>query len=294
MFGAVAGCARLLDLDHEQTVMALGTAGSRAGGMSINTGTMTKSSHSGNAARMGIECALLAQMGWTASSDVFGPKGFFDTFMTGEMHPELLLKDFAAPLRMVSPGVGFKKHPCNYFTHRPIDAALALREQHGIRGEDIERVDIVWPRIEYVLRARPESGLDGKFSVQYTTVLALLDGEITVESFTNERRFAADVEALLPKVQITIDDNIPADFDRMHAEVHVTLKDGRRLSERVKELTGWVGFPLSRAQRLKKFDVCTRKLLRPVAAQRVIECVERLDTLSDIAEIMDLVRCDEG
>ena len=32
-----------------------------------------------------------------------------------------------APYRMLDPGVGFKKHPRNYFTHRPIDAALALR-----------------------------------------------------------------------------------------------------------------------------------------------------------------------
>jgi aconitate decarboxylase len=294
MFGAVAACARLLDLDHAQTVMAFGIAGSRAGGMSINTGTMTKSSHSGNAARMGVECALLAQAGWTASADVFGPKGFFDTFMSGDMHPELLLQDFAAPLRMVSPGVGFKKHPCNYFTHRPVDAALALRERHGLRGEDIEHVEVVFPRVGYVLRAAPESGLDGKFSVQYTTALALLDGEIGVESFTNARRFAADVEALLPRVQISIDDGIPPDFDRMHAEVRVTLKDGRRLSERVKELTGWVGFPLSREQRLKKFDVCTRGLLQPAAVRRLVECVERLDTLPDIAEIMDRVRRDAG
>jgi aconitate decarboxylase len=294
LFGAVAGCARLLELDHGQTLMALGIAGSRAGGMSINTGTMTKSSHAGNAARMGVECALLAQAGWSASADVFGPKGFFDTFMSGDLHPELLLQDFAAPLRMLSPGVGFKKHPCNYFTHRPIDAALALRARHAIRPEDVERVEVVFPRVEYVLRAQPASGLDGKFSVQYTTALALLDGEITVDSFTNERRFAADVAALLPRVAVRIDDAIAPDFDRMHAEVHVTLKDGRVLSERVEALTGWVGSPLSRQQRLKKFSVCVRKLLSPAAGARLIDRVERLETLPDIVEIMDIVRCDAG
>ncbi len=117
--------------------MAFGLAGSRAGSMSINTGSMTKSSHSGHAARMGLECAVLANMGWTASADVFGPKGFFDTFLHGDAEPELLVKDFGRPLRMVDPGVGFKKHPSNYFTHRPIDAALALREEHGLKAADI-------------------------------------------------------------------------------------------------------------------------------------------------------------
>lgn len=290
VFGATAACARLLGLDRDQTVMALGIAGSRAGGMSINTGTMTKSSHSGNSARMGVECALLAQMGWTGSGDVFGPKGFFDTFADGTTHPELLLSDFAAPLRMVSPGVGFKKHPCNYFTHRPVDAAIALRARHGLRADEIESVEVVWPRVEYVLRPFPRTGLDGKFSVQYTTALALLDGEITVASFTNERRFAPDIEALLPRIRITIDDAIPADMDRMHVEVRVTTRDGRLLAERVRELSGWVGFPLSKAQRLAKVEACTRGLLAPQARERLVDAVERLETLPDIEEAMAIVR----
>jgi 2-methylcitrate dehydratase PrpD len=113
-FGACAAACKLLDLDQEQSLMAFGIAGSRAGSLAINTGTMTKSSHSGHAARMGVECGLLAKRGWTASADVFGPKGFFDTFMHGIGKPELLIEGFADPLRMVDPGVGFKKHPCNY------------------------------------------------------------------------------------------------------------------------------------------------------------------------------------
>ena len=124
-FGATAAACKMLGLDKQQTLMAFGLAGSRAGSISINTGSMTKSSHSGHAARMGLECGVLAKMGWTASADVFGPKGFFDTFLHGDASPELLVKDFGAPLRMVEPGVGFKKHPSNYFTHRPIDAALS-------------------------------------------------------------------------------------------------------------------------------------------------------------------------
>src|SRR5688572_30934368 len=68
-FGAVAGAGRALGLSPRQMLMALGLAGSRAGSISINTGTMTKSSHSGHAARMGVECAVLARMGWTANPD---------------------------------------------------------------------------------------------------------------------------------------------------------------------------------------------------------------------------------
>jgi aconitate decarboxylase len=291
-FGAVAGAACLLDLTKTQTLMALGLAGSRAGSLSINTGTMTKSSHSGHAARMGVECAVLARMGWTANADVFGPKGFFDTFFGGRGEPERLVEKFAQPLRMVDPGVGFKKHPSNYFTHRPIDAALALRAEGRIDPAQIERVEVVFPRFDYVNRPFPETGLDGKFSVQYTTAVALLDGEVTIDSFTNERRFAPDVEALLPRVRLIVDDAIPTDFDRMHAIVSVTLKTGALYSQRVGRLSGWIGSPLTREQRLSKFHSCARRVLDQRSAQRVVELVERLDELDNVAELMDLVRAE--
>ena len=290
MFGATAAVAKCLDLNREQTLMAFGVAGSRACSLSINTGTMTKSSHSGHGARMGVEAGLLAKMGWTASADVFGPKGFFDTFMPGNSKPELLSKDFAAPLRMLDPGIGFKAFPSNGFTQRPIDGALRLRAEHNIKPDQIDHVQIVFPRFEYVNRPQPKSGLDGKFSVQYTTLLALLDGEVTVDSFTNERLNAPDVKALLPKVEFKIDDNIPFDKLKMHVDVNVWLKDGTKLSKRVDKLLGWAGNPLTRDQRLHKFFSCTRRVLNEKGANRVLELVESLETLSDVREIMDIVR----
>jgi aconitate decarboxylase len=292
-FGATAAAAKLLDLDQLQTQMAFGLAGSRAGSIALNTGSMTKSSHSGHAARMGVECGVLAQMGWTASAEVFGPKGFFDTFiLNGEAKPELLVQGFGAPFRMVSPGVGFKKHPSNYYTHRPIDAALALREEYGIEPAQIERVRVIFPRFDYINRPQPLTGLDGKFSVQYTTAIALLDGEITIDSFTNERRFAADVTALLPKVTLEFDDAISPDFNEMHCTVEVGLTDGRQLSRRIEKLSGWVGSPLTREQRLNNFFSCTRRVLDDEAAQRMLALVDRLEQLDDVSELMTIARCD--
>ncbi len=289
-FGAVTAACKMLDLAREQMLMAFGIAGSRAGSISINTGSMTKSSHSGHAARNGVECAVLAQMGFTGAADVFGPKGFFDTFLFGRAEPHLLVDNFGAPFRMVDPGVGFKKHPSNYFTHRPIDAALALREQHQIKPEQIAKVDVRSPRFEYVNRPQPKTGLDGKFSIQYTTAVALLDGEITVDSFDNARRFAPDVEALLPKVTLIMDDAIPNDFDRMHIDMTVTLTDGRVLTQRVDKLSGWVGNPLTREQRMKKFHSCARRVIDTARADRVVDLVENLQTLQSVNDLMSLVR----
>ncbi len=291
MFGATAGSAKLLGLNPEQTAMAFGIAGSRACSLSLNTGTMTKSSHAGHGARMGVECAQLAKMGWTATTDVFGPKGFFDTFMPGDSKPERLLEGFGKPYRMVNPGIGFKKYPCNNYNQRSIDAALHLREEFSISPDQIERIQIVYPPFGHTNRPQPRSGLDGKFSVQYSTLIAFLDGEVTVDSFTDERLRGADVVRMLPLVEVSEDPAIPVAFLDTYVIVHVWLRDGRHLSRRVDELTGAVGVPLTKEQLSKKYLSCTRRVLSNEGGDRMQALIDDLANLPTITEIMDIARC---
>jgi len=65
--GAVAVAGHLLGLDPARLANAFGIAGSRAGTLFGNVGTMTKSAHCGQAAAMGLEAALLAEAGFTAA-----------------------------------------------------------------------------------------------------------------------------------------------------------------------------------------------------------------------------------
>jgi aconitate decarboxylase len=291
LMGAVTGAGVMLGLEAGAFRRAFGLAGSRAGSMAANTGTMTKSSHSGHAARMGVECATLAQMGWTATEDIFGKGGFFALFY-GEKtsDPSLFLKDFGNPWRMLDPGVGFKKHPANYFTHRPIDAAIELATENDLDASEIERVVVDFPRFDYVNRPRPETGLDGKFSVQYATAIALLDRKVKVTSFSDRRRFAPDVEALLPKVTLNTRDDIPRSFQDCFAIVRVTLRDGRMLEKRCDRPRGMWGVPLSRDERLAKFRDCCEGALGDDDIEAVIAQVEGLGAAETVAPLMDLVR----
>lgn len=291
LMGAVTGAGAMLGLEADAFRRAYGIAGSRAGSMAANTGTMTKSSHSGHAARMGVECATLADMGWTATEDIFGKGGFFALFY-GEKtsDPALFLKDFGNPWRMIDPGVGFKKHPANYFTHRPIDAAIELATENDLDAGDIERVVVDFPRFDYVNRPRPETGLDGKFSVQYATAIALLDRKVKVASFSDRRRFADDVEALLPKVSLNVRDDIPRSFQDCFAIVRVTLRDGRTMEKRCDRPRGMWGLPLSRDERLAKFRDCCEGALSADAVDEIIERIDGLGDAGTVAPLMDLVR----
>ena len=295
MMGATTGAGKLLGLDERAFCRAFGIAGSRAGSMSANTGTMTKASHSGHAARMGIESASLAALGWTAHEDIFELGGFFELFYgPGYYDLDLFLKDFGNPYRMIDPGVGFKKYPCNYFTHRPIDAAIELQEKYDLMLKDIAEVEIDFPRVEYVSRPAPKTGLDGKFSVQYTTAAALLDRTITIDTFSDQRRFAPDIEALLPRVRVNIRDDIPKEFQSTWAIVRVRTIAGRTSEVRCDRPRGMWGVPLTREERLAKFRDCVEPALPPADVDRLIELIERLDELPGVEPIMTVAGRAQG
>jgi len=97
---------------------------------------------------------------------------------------------------------------------------------------EIEHIELRTPVMHYIDRPKPETGLDGKFSWQYTTAVALLDGQIEPNSFTQTRRFSADVVGLLEKIILKTDATISGRLDQMHVELVIHLKDGRQLSSR--------------------------------------------------------------
>ena len=83
VWAATAACARLLKLNVEQTIMAMGLAGSMvSAGIIQNFGTYTKGLHAGLADQHGVMACLLAQDGWKATDKVFESKlGFLHAFV---------------------------------------------------------------------------------------------------------------------------------------------------------------------------------------------------------------------
>lgn len=293
--GSAAACARLLGLDAWKTRMAMGIAVSRAGGLWVNSGTMTKSQHSANSARSGVEAALLARAGYDADANAIEAKngGFAKLFYGDEADVENAVKDFGNPYRMMVPGVTIKKHPAQTTTHWCIDAALELKEKHGIDADDVEGV------VAYVGNPnwssqwlRPRTGLDGKFSIHYTVALALLDGEIRINSFTDERRFSADIEEMLGRIRVVETDDIPPGmrWPETWARVEVTLKDGRVLSAICEKPKGRGDRPLSRSEHLDKIYDCASLVLTGAQTDTVIDLIDNLEKLDSAAELCARLR----
>lgn len=71
-FAAAAAAGKILALNQQQMIHALGIAGSQAAGlMAAQYSSMVKRFHAGRAAQSGVYAALLAQRGFTGISNIF-------------------------------------------------------------------------------------------------------------------------------------------------------------------------------------------------------------------------------
>ena len=288
VIGSAVASAHVLKLDQLQLQNALGTAASRAGGIMANVGTMTKATHCGWAAAAGLDAALLARRGFTANPEIFdAPNGYREVFFDDGFEVSAFLA-FGRPYRLLEPGFAIKLFPSQYATHFAITTGLDLHQQLADAAQ-IAAVQLTTPVMPYVDRPAPHTGLEGKFSFQYTLAAALLDGAVKIQTFSDERRFRSDMVGLLPKVSLVQSDTIPGQLEQMWVETTVRLHDGRTLNSRCNGPKGFWGLPpLGRDEHLVKVRSCLQTCLDREDTERCIQLVENLETL-DAAAVQELM-----
>jgi 2-methylcitrate dehydratase PrpD len=291
VMGSAVVASHLLGLDAKQLANALGIAASRCAGLSANTGSMVKCTHCGNVAAAGLEAAMLSKRGFTAHPDIFGADhGYVHTFFPKHFDYDVLFQ-FGKPFRFVDPGMAVKFFPSKYPTHFAIAAALALRDV--VRNpDDIVRMHIDTPEITDADRPQPRSGLEGKFSFQYTAAAALLDGRVGIESFTDDRRFRDDMVRLLAKIELTRDPTRSRDTNNMQVSISVTLRDGTTHKRTCDHPPGSWGHPIDRNMHNAKVRSCLGVRFSNDKIEHVLEFVGALDRLAadDVQDLMALLR----
>jgi aconitate decarboxylase len=273
---------------------AIGIAASRAGSLLANAGTMTKSTHCGHAAALGLESALLAARGFTANTAVFeAAQGYVPAFYDGAFNADEMLGYGRAPMRVVSPGYAIKMFPSQFGTHFGITAGIELHPKIP-NAAAIRHVTLTGPVMNYVNRPRPETGLEGKFSLQYTAASALLDGKVGIRTFTDERLKKPDMQDLLGKFEVILDTAIPGRFEDMHVLLRVELNDGSVLDTRCNGPRGKWGLPpINETEHLVKVRDCLATRLEPAVAEKLIglaRCVDDLDA-AGVRSLMQIAGC---
>ena len=279
--GAAASAGIVLGPNAHQMRSALGIAANGASGLRANMGSMAKALVSGNAARNGVMAATLAQRGFTAEEAILeAPQGMRDAFcLEGDVDWDALTRDLGKRYELEGEPVT-KVYPCCSPAHRPIEALLKLIEEHGLRPEEVDRIECD-PHLFSLRKHEPRDAQEGQYSLEYCLSVALLDGKVGVDQMTDERVRANDVQALMRRLQI-----VPLEKPALRTakeRLTVYLRDGRNLSaeiEHPRRIT-------TREEIEAKFFECALRAVREEAATRLRDAILNLETLTDITTLME-------
>jgi 2-methylcitrate dehydratase PrpD len=278
VFGVAAAAGKLLGLDAQRMTWALGIAATQASGLTVTMGSMSKSYNMAHAAKSGLIAALLAERDFTSSDRALeAPRGFAHVLST------------ARDLDEVTQRLGetwelswnaYKPFPCGIVLHAAIDGCLQLREEHALRAEAIDRVDVRLHPLALDLAGKPAptTGLEGKLSVYHALAVALLLGRAGVREFTDECVQRADVLSLRSKVFATPDETL----DKAAGHVRIALKDGRTLERDVPHAIGSLEKPMS--------DRALEAKFRELAVDTSCEAEELIQVMWSLEELDDVTR----
>jgi 2-methylcitrate dehydratase PrpD len=186
---SAVGAAVALGLRPEQIVTAIALAVPGAGGVQRAFGTDAKALQVGFAVEAGIRAATLAAAG--ARADPAALDQWLS--LVGGDPARADLVDLSGPA--VPGGLAIKIYPCCYALQRPVSALDELLQSGRLDPAEVSRVVIGTPEgtVTPLIHHRPDTGLQGKFSIEYAVAAALLDGYPGFASFTDDavRRPAA-------------------------------------------------------------------------------------------------------
>jgi 2-methylcitrate dehydratase PrpD len=293
VFGAAAACARLLGLSQSETETALAIAASMASGVTSNFGTMTKPLHVGQAARNGVLAPRLAKAGFTANTQTLEARnGFFDCYYPGGKLDVGSFDGLGVVYAIEKYGVRFKPYPCGGLTHTAIYGTIKLRTEHQLTSGMIQRIEVQVPAdtaAPLVYRV-PRTALEGKFSMPYLVARALIDGNVTLETFTDEAVRNKAVLDLLERIEMKADSTLQSGSDGSRpSTVVITLANGQTLKLHERFPKGSPQVPMTADELLAKFRACTRTTLNAATAERALGYVQTLESMPSVRRLTALL-----
>jgi 2-methylcitrate dehydratase PrpD len=288
---AAAVAAYLLALDAETTLSALGTAASLASGLRANFGSMTMALHVGHAVSQGYLAVNLAARGFSSDPEALsGQYGFLDCFSSGKYDYEPFIH-LGRPFELSHSGINFKFYPCGHPAVCAIEAALFLRQAHGILPETIDAITCFAPPwIEKTLNKNREvlTGKEGKVNLVYCIAVALCHGSVTEDDFKDTVLHDPMISDMRRRCSVVIDRTLP-DTKEIAARVEIKLKNGRVVQHQCDRPSGSAESPPPWDRLIQKFRQQSRPVCGDDGSDALIEFLLHLEDIDNVAPILELL-----
>ena len=300
-FGATAAACKLLGLSADQIIDAWSLNLSQytcSSELTKNKETPIRSIREAFGAKAAMSSALLAAKGIKGFKDPFeGQQGFYTAYFQGDYDPEPVLKglgdDFEAAKLI------FKPWPCCMGNHGCINAALNIMKESGIRSEDIAAMEAEAPTVARVVlepaedKKRPKNAINAKYSMPFTVSTAIIDGNVTLDSFKEENLTRPDILALAGRFTHKLNDEWDKSLDmKTGGQLTITTKDGRTLTSKVSKTLGNPENPMTEEAFEAKFFSCMSKAACPKTHEEqaaVLAHVKALEAINDMKDLASML-----
>jgi 2-methylcitrate dehydratase PrpD len=294
-FGAYGAASTLLGLNEDELKASLGISASLSSGIRANFGTMTKPLHAGMAASNGVTACILGSDGFTANMSALDGRWGFMQIMAGGSDPEMIMGKMGNPYAIIDPGATFKMYPCGCLGQPSMDTLLEIVTEEDLREDDVKEIRLrAGPNILEPLRyTAPVDDLQAKFSLQFALASVLLRRRAGLREYTMEWVMNPTLRSTMKKVKTIHDPEIAAmGVEKMRSVVEVELTDGRIIQSMATDARGTPEKPLKPHELEEKFMECVSFVHNEEKSNDTLALIRRLDKLSEVRELTDLLRND--
>ncbi len=292
-YAVAAGASRALDLDVGKTANAIAISGAALNSLRV-TRTGRLSNWKGLAYPFTSFCAIhavfLAREGITGPLEVFeGNKGFMDA-IAGNFEIIWSKENLEAVRRTI-----LKRYNAEVHSQSAIECILTMRNEDELRAQDIDSIELGIFDAAYNIIGGGEEGEkktiqtkeQADHSLPYILSVALLDGGVTPEQYTQERILRDDVQMLLRKIHVNPVREFSVKFpDAMPCEIVAHLKNGRTLKRIANDYEGFYTKPMSFERTREKFDKLASKFADDSLRRKIVETIANIES----ANIRELTR----
>jgi 2-methylcitrate dehydratase len=294
----VAG--RMYGLDRDQLVAAVGISGSShftLGGVVAGHLTNMKNTADPLAAQAGVYAALMAREGYGGPMEVIeGKEGLVEVLSNVVWHVDELLKGLGQ--EFIITRCSYKAFPTEALTHQPISATLHVCRENQITHEDVAEIvietttrgaDILSDPSKY----KPETKETADHSLPYVIAVAVVDGNVLPEAFSDEKLRDPRIWELLSKIKVFADPEIDRLFPKIkRARVKITTKDGYTHQAQTDVAKGSPEDPLSDDEIVAKFRANAHDVVSDQRMDEIIETTWKLESVSNLSDYMTLLVAD--
>ena len=300
-FGAAAAACKLLGLNEEQIISAWSLNLSQytcSSELQKNKDTPIRSIREAFGAKAAMSSAFLAKKGIKGFKDPFeGLQGFYLAYFQNDYDPVPVLAGLGEDWECAK--LIFKPWPCCMGNHGCINAALNIMNENALDLADIKEIHAEVPTVAQAVlipeedKKHPKNAINAKYSIPFTVSTALIDGNVTLDSFDDDKLVRPDVLALAEKFTYELNDEWDKSVKmKTGGRIVITMNDGSVYENTVAETLGNPENPMSMKNLLDKFTSCMLKSALPKDAEysrMLADHIMNIDLIDDVRELAKML-----